>query len=105
MGEVEVRKERKGVEDKSLGFTEERLEGAEKGEGVSRAPSCLLAASFPTWSPALHTHTPTHTHTHTPLSGEVGSPLSPFFSFQEGSGFRCCGWDIPWLRTLFPDLS
>ena len=36
MGEVEVRKERKGVEDKSLGFTEERLEGAEKGEGVSQ---------------------------------------------------------------------
>ena len=62
MGEVEVGKERKGVEDKSLGFTEERLEGAEKGEGVSRAPDCLLAASFPTWSPALHTHTHTHTH-------------------------------------------
>ena len=65
MGEVEVGKERKGVEDKSLGFTEERLEGAEKGEGVSRAPDCLLAASFPTWSPALHTHT----HTHTPVGG------------------------------------
>ena len=103
MGEVEVGKERKGVEDKSLGFTEERLEGAEKGEGVSRAPDCLLAASFPTWSPALHTHT--HTHTHTPLLGEVGSPLSPFFSFQEGSGSRCCGWDISWPRMLFPDLS
>ena len=103
MGEVEVGKEReKGWrtevwDSQRRGWKEQRRE---KG-----SPGPPIISWQPPFPPGAQLYTHTHTHTHTPLSGEVGSPLSPFFSFQEGSGSRCCGWDIPWLRTLFPDLS
>lgn len=91
---------RKGVDDKSLGLTEERLEGAEKGR---RGP---LGPLIVTRQPPFPQDCPPGAQLSTPsLQGEVGSPLSPFFSLQEGTGSRCHGWDIPWLCSLFPDSS
>lgn len=57
-----------------------------QGSAATRQPpACLL----PTWA----------------KQGEALSPLPALFSFQEGSGARCCGWDVPWLCVLFPDCS
>ena len=58
------------------------------------------------WQPPFLEVLPPGAQLPTPsLQGEVGSPLFPFFSFQEGNGSRCCGWDIPWLCLLFPEFS
>ena len=84
------------------GWKKQRIRGEEKGSW----PTTPSGLPFVTWQPPFLEACPLGAQPSTPsMQGEVLSPLSALFSFQEGSGSRCRGWDIPWLCSPFPDFS